>query len=161
MKVVNYIEKESWRLQNKSSCLSYNQVVSLPFESENLWNCSCVRIRNAAKFTTREINLPNSNNCMCIHANFPDLCRILPIWNCQKGKSRYPDWDCKNTPKSRLSKNISHLTTTIPNLYKPKFKIPRHLQQPIRNQDKQSPLLFTLWTAWEIGASWVGISWPT
>jgi hypothetical protein len=47
-----------------------------------------------------------------IHANFPDLCGILPIWSCQKGKSRYPDWDCKNTPKSRLWKNISHLMTT-------------------------------------------------
>jgi hypothetical protein len=54
------------------------------------------------------------NKKVLIHANFPDLFGILPIWSCQKGKSRYPDQDWKNTPKSRFSKCIFRLTTTNP-----------------------------------------------
>lgn len=78
-----------------------------------------------------------------IHANYPDFRGILPIWRRQKYKSRYPDRDCQNTPKSRFSKNLTRFTTIFPNFH-PKFKIPRCLSM-LTNQKAGlwPPLLFT------------------
>lgn len=90
------------------------------------------------KRATSPVSLSNFLN-----ANYPDFCGILPISRRQKYKSRYPDRDCQNTPKSRFSKNPTRFTTISPDFHL-KFQIPRCLST-LTNQKAGlwPPLLFT------------------
>jgi hypothetical protein len=58
---------------------------------------------------------------MFIHANFLNLCGILPIWSRRKGKSRYSDLDrLQKYPVIPIFLKYLPKNKTTPN-FKPKF----------------------------------------